>query len=316
MEYVYLDSEIFQYMKNKVYQNSIDGTAFEKHILELSKKYIFPFSAGHLRDLSFSKSEYHKVDLEYLNRISRGCALTMDVNNLPQMVCEVNIFTSFSKILAESKPIEVQLKVKSNESFSIDMTALSKKTLLRPFLESNHGIWDSGVMEKFISEVQNNIDTPEYYKRFRSEVAELEGKYSGTNTLINQESDYFKRLAPFLDFLTTNDLDILAGNFDKTLESFLSIDGKKLECLTLPEKIQLVYSILDFNSIFKETIKGKNKPSNMSRDCEHLYFASNAKYFVTDDAGLFKKAKFVCNALSLKVKVLTSKGFVDESLSQ
>jgi hypothetical protein len=182
-------------------------------------------------------------------------------------------------------------------------------------LESNNENWDSGVMEKLISEVQNNIDTPEYYKRFRSEVSELKAKYSGTPTILNQESDYFKRLIPFLDFLTTDDLTVLAGNFDKTLESFLSIDGRRVEELTFPAKIELASSLLDFNPMFREKINNKNKPSNMWRDNEHLIFASHAKYFVTDDKRLFKKAKFVYDVLSLNVEVLSPTDFVAASQS-
>lgn len=312
MEYVYLDWQIFQYMKNHVRQNSIDGTAFEGLVRTLSEKYIFPFSAGHLMDLSISKPEYHNADIEYLNTVSRGFVLIMDDKNLPLMVrCrEDNIRASLDKILTESKPTEVQFNVKSNGSFPIDMTALSKKSLLRPLLESNNENWDSGVMEKLISEVQNNIETPEYYKRFRSEVSELKAKYSGTPTILNQESDYFKRLIPFLDFLTTDDLRVLVGNFDKTLESFLSIDGRGVEELTFPAKIELASSLLDFNPMFSEKINNKNKPSNMWRDNEHLIFASHAKYFVTDDKRLFKKAKFVYDVLSLNVEVLSPTDFV------
>jgi len=60
---------------------------------------------------------------------------------------------------------------------------------------------------------------------------------------------------------------------------------------------------LDFNQNFRDKIKKKNKPSNMLRDI---------KYYITEDDMTYKKSKFVCEALHLKVKILKMNEFINK----
>ncbi|MDQ7084075.1 MAG: hypothetical protein Q9M36_03710 [Sulfurovum sp.] len=104
----------------------------------------------------------------------------------------------------------------------------------------------------------------------------------------------------------------MKNNFNKTMISFLSIDNRVIEDLTMGAKIDLAYSVLDFNQNFRDKIKNKNKPSNMLRDMKHLYFATEAKYYITEDDMTYKKSKFVCEALHIKVKILKMNEFINK----
>ena len=60
----------------------------------------------------------------------------------------------------------------------------------------------------------------------------------------------------------------------------------------------------DLLNISEAMINKKNRPSNMHRDLKNLFFASDAKYYVTEDDATYKKSKFVARSLGLPVRVV------------
>ena len=42
----------------------------------------------------------------------------------------------------------------------------------------------------------------------------------------------------------------------------------------------------------------------MSRDLKNFFYASSAKYYVTEDDATYKKAKFIAKVMGLKVRVV------------
>ena len=62
--------------------------------------------------------------------------------------------------------------------------------------------------------------------------------------------------------------------------------------------------LLDFSPLFRDKINNKNRPSNMHRDLKNFFFASDAKYYVTEDDATYKKSKFVAGLLGLPVRVV------------
>lgn len=319
MQYIYLDWNVIQYMKNSVEdcKRSIDGKQFEKLIEKLSyKKYAFPASEGHLRDLKVSYSPdniYYKEDLEYLNKISNGYVLALTEDEKLELIQnQVDLTIFFQELIDEIDP-KVDFTYSGETRIEIAMDQLSDDSLLKPFIAENNGVLDSSVMAAFLSHKYENIDNPDYYKRWRHEVSRIKKMFSSTkNSVIDQQSSYFKSLIPFLDFLLEDDIQKIEDNFKETILSFLNIDGKRnFDTMTLGEKIELAYSLLDYNPNFRDKINKKNKPTNMFRDIKNLFFASEAKYYITEDNMTYKKAKFVCKVLELPVKVLKMDEFMN-----
>ena len=82
----YFDSNVIQYMMN---QESLNGE-LRANILVLlhliqnefnRDNWCLPFSQAHLEDISFSREEYIKKDLEYLYDFSRGWVISEDISN-------------------------------------------------------------------------------------------------------------------------------------------------------------------------------------------------------------------------------------------
>lgn len=289
----------------QVVEGKFDAVKFKSFMQDLKSKYVFPASEGHLKDLAakFKEENWPHVekDILFLNEISESSMLGV----LPDeslMPVNANIKDEFKKILNE-REVEPEFSIKG-ESCQVDMGKLSQENLFRPFLEKNNGVLDVSVMDSFLNMMWDSIDDPDFYKLLRKEVESLHKTIPGQNTIINQESPYFRRIEPFLDIGKINDPEELEEKFEEILSSFLAIDGRTLNTLTKGQKIQNAYLLLDFSPLFRDKINKKNRPSNMDRDLKNLFFASDAKYYVTEDDATYKKSKFVARLLGLTVRVV------------
>lgn len=320
MKYIYLDWNVFQYMKQETVleKKSINGLEFKELVKRISNKYTFPYSEGHLKDLSISQAEYIAEDLEFIKTISKNNILGfIDDEKIVIQKDYIDIKTFFNQLKESSKDEleqEINLDITSNTCYEIAVNEMDENNLLKPFIEQNNGILDDKVFSKFIMMMYQNIDNPDFYKKFRIQVDQLKKNFeSTTNTLIDKDSRYYSELIAFLSFMVENDMNNMKENFHKTMISFLNIDKKRIfEDLTIGAKIELAYSLLDYNQHFRDKINKKNRPTNMFRDIKHLHFASDAKYYITEDNTTYKKSKFVSEVLGLNVKVLKMNELVNK----
>lgn len=320
MKYIYLDWNVLQYIKQETVleKKYINGIEFKKLIKKLSNKYIFPYSEGHLRDLSISHEKYIKEDLEFIKTISQNHILGFDDNE--KIVIQkdyIDIETFFNQVKESTKDElnqEINFNFTTNNHYDIATNQMDNNSLSKPFIEQNNGILDNKVFANFMMMMYQNIDNPDLYKKFRTEVHQLKKKFENTpNVLIDKKSDYYNELIPFLNFIIENDIIDMKKKFHKTMISFLDIDKKRnFENLTIGAKIELAYSLLDYNQHFKDKINKKNRPTNMFRDIKHLHFASDAKYYITEDDTTYNKSKFVSEVLGLNVKVLKMNEFISK----
>lgn len=279
MRYIYLDWNVIQYMKNSTVQDSINGPEFANLVHKLSKKYQFPFSEGHLRDLAisfkFQNKSYVDEDLDYLNKISNGYALgTIDENEALVTTNNVNIKEFFNELLNE-QPDEPVFNI-SGGKYSVNSAKLSGGDIFKPHLKKNNGILDQNVMLSVLQELWAHIDDPNFYKRFRNQVSTLKSTFQKRDTILDKKSVYFKGLLPLLDFLCSEEPLKYQDNFEDVIQSFLSINGRILDERKIGQKIELVYMLLDFHPYFMDKVNKNNRPSNIGRDCKNLFFASQA----------------------------------------
>jgi len=122
--------------------------------------------------------------------------------------------------------------------------------------------------------------------------------------------ELFMHLGPFINSVNYDE-NTLSSKWKKICESWFSLNHP------LPiSKAQLLiqgYTLLDMHPLFYDKLKKrKNTLNNIIHDGTHVYYASEAKCFVSEDAHTRKKAKFIYNALGIDTKVLSEKEFLDE----
>lgn len=321
MKYIYLDWNVFQYIKHEAISEKkhINAVEFKKLIKKLSNKYIFPYSEAHLRDLAISNNEHYvNEDLKFIENISNNYVLGFIENEkivIQKDYIDIKKFFDEIKLnIREELNRELVLDFKTNNSYSISIDEVSNDDLFKPFIEQNNGILDNEVFRDFIINMYQNIDNSDFYKKFRTQICQLKSKFENTtNTILDKNSNYYHELIPFLDFIIENDITKMKQNFHSAMISFLNIDKKRIfEDLTIGAKIELAYSLLDYNQHFRDKINNKNRPTNIMRDMKHLHYASDAKYYITEDIMTYKKSKFVSEVLGLKVKILKMSEFINK----
>lgn len=313
-KYIYLDWNVIQHIKhkNKIEIKLIDGEKFGTLIENLRNRYVFPFSEAHLRDLSISEVEYYDEDLNFLSKLSDDYVLGFLPEEKIVYEKHPNIKKFFWETIEEQKKEKEEVENMKMEyympnSFDINVDKIPKDHIMKSFLKENNGVLDTKVFLSLLDLIKENMNNPKIYKQFRNSVTMMKKMIEkNSNTVIDQKSTYFKKLIPFLDFIFMDDIELMKEIFIDVMKSFLSINNsRKFETISIGAKIELAYGLLDYNHRFKDAINKKNKPDNILRDKKHFHFASQARYYITEDDMTYKKSKFVSEVLGLKVKVLS-----------
>lgn len=313
-KYIYLDWNVIQHIKhkNKIEKKLIDGEKFGTLIENIRNRYIFPFSEAHLRDLSISKEEYYDEDLKFLSKLSDDYVLGFLSEEKIIYKKHQNIKNFFLETIEEQKKEKEEVENMEMEyymptSFDIDVDKIPKEYIMKDFLKENNGVLDTKVIPSLLNHLKENMDNPKIYKQFRNSVTMIKKMIEiNSNTVIDQKSRYFKKIIPFLDFILMDNIEIIKKDFIDIMKSFLAINDSRIyEAMPTGAKIELAYSLLDYNPNFRDSIDKKNRLYNILRDLKHFHFASHAKYYITEDEMTYKKSKFVSVVLGLKVKVLS-----------
>jgi hypothetical protein len=320
-EYIYLDWNIFQNMKHSYHDNNTEAKELEKLISKLSKKYFFPYSGVHLEDLVVStekNSNFILEDLSYLKNISNGFLIgrIKELNN-ELRIEKFSVLKAYKQI-KENYEFEKSIKINFNtpqfDPIEIELSQMNKDNLFYNLLKNNKGIFDSKIFNDFIENLIENINNSGFINKFRKNVMELKQAFKNThNSILDQNSIYFENIEDFLTCTQITNKESFQKDFNKYLKSFfLATEYHNGENMPLDYRIYKSFCLLDYSSLFKEKFKKKNKPSNARRDSSHLYFASKAKYFITEDKNLYEKVKFISEVFNLKLKVLKTTEFLNK----
>ncbi|WP_322053667.1 hypothetical protein [Paraburkholderia bannensis] len=319
-EYIYLDWNVIQYAKNPR-QGRMDET-LAPLIKRLSKKYRIPYSEAHLRDLASGFSDktrkYVYDDLEFLPDITKSDAIVFlrnEQNGQDSIGIQPrNCKEDFASILSEIKNeenIDIKFFPSGGVGFSVDISMLDQEDVFLESLKNNNGELNSSVISQVLQELWDNQNNPDFYKRFRRQVQKVvEHLEARPNTLINESTTARSELAQFFKYLSLEKEEEIEEIFLPALAAFAKLSGRDFERLSTGEKMDLAYSLLDFQPIFSEKVNKKNRPSNQLRDLKHFLSAANARIFVTEDAGSLGKSRLVIRALGMRVKALNVSEFI------
>ena len=124
------------------------------------------------------------------------------------------------------------------------------------------------------------------------------------------KKELYEHLNPFMES-REYDIDKLRKQWKSICESWFSLNH------TLPlKKSQLLiqgYTLLDMHPLFGEKLKkNKNTLDNIIRDGNHVYYASEADFFVSEDETTRKKTSFMYEAFDIRTKVVSEKEFQKE----
>ena len=327
-ECIYLDWNVFKYMSSP----RSDKESLDVDILSLVKrlknKYIIPYSEGHIKDRS---SRYKE---EYRSEIEKDFAFTKTITEDYLLISSSRIYDEkrkkcFPEIIITKKSmmeyfdayvdmvkVESTVDIKPDgikfEEFTVDMNGIGEDHPLYEFLKNNDGKVSTSGIDEFVNDLYQIIfDDTELYKRLRSYIEKLDAE-----KILNQQMDFNARLqtdrllyymAPMIECLH-DDENALSTKWKGICECWFSMNGGKP---SFEQMMKQGYVLLDFHPLFNDKLKkGKNTLDNIVRDGSHCYYASRAKYFVSEDEKTRKKTALMYKTFGIKTKVVSEGEFV------
>ncbi len=316
--YIYLDWNIFKYLKSK--DEKYDS--LRETVENVMRGYVLPYSEAHIYDLlsnfDASKYEYVKSDLEIVTKYSKNVVVGEGTNSgefVMEIYEPIEIFNKVRKLSEESKPHVDIAKIAGNDpngTVKIDMDKMNKDSPLYAMLENTTGWYIPEIAAAyFANQFQSIFDEKDPYRSIRNAVKQVrEGiKNNKTLEMTKEIEDYISKAEKFLELIEVDDMEVLKSNFIEAFSSHLSLTGKTIDDLSVRNKIVNAYALIDFHPLFQEKIKN-NRASNMTRDSVHAYYAMKSKYFISFDKATIEKTNFVYEVFGIKTKALHMDDFV------
>ena len=319
--YIYIDWNVVKYMKEPRSNCIRMDNECRETIYKLKRKYKFPFSEAHIQDrASKFREEYRdKVieDFMFFGGIS---------DNLVIGRCEEKdkfIMQYYNPMKMFNDEVEkIENKVKQDNlytpqgTFQADMSKIGEDHPLYEMLKANNGLYTPTAMNDYIEKMFDKIfsDANEY-KRFRNYIGKVN---IDKNELLNQQSNLgdmlyaqylYNHMQEFVKSMQYN-REELKQNWENITKEYLSMSSTT----NLSKEKSLIqgYMLLEMHPIFYDQLKNKkNTLDNIRRDAMHVYYASEAKYFISEDLHTREKTKFLYEVYNIKTKVVSEEEFLE-----
>ena len=303
MKAIYIDWNIFQDIK----QDRECYGLYEKLIDAKNKGFIIPYSRAHLQDLFRSNNEeYIKEDLEFISSITDNyyCSKYEEKNREIQIIYEkqpaINLYPLIKNIAKDTRRPNIPLY--SFEPYKVDTKQISENNILLKYLKPVGDVMSPDLLFHMMNDFYPRIFEDHILQnKFKKSLNEVRALNNPAFKIISEMAFY----KYFFEKENT-----ISENLVEIVNSFLSISNKSIEKISLMETITTTYSILDYFPCLSEKISKKNNINNINTDGEHVFFGLFAKYFVTGDKNILKKAEILKKGFGLKVNLYSKENFI------
>ncbi len=314
-KYIYLDWNVIKYMKEPRLNKGELDKEFKDTVFKLKKKYKFPYSFAHIKDRAnrYSEEYYDQVkeDFEFAETVNDTICVEID-RDRPILVKET-MQTCFNEYLSKLSEEISSIDGSFPFTFNVNMDKIDETHPMYEFLRERNGEISSKGMEEFLQGLYSAIfQDNRKYKKLRDYVNNFDFEHAIDQEYSFGELIYFDKLLyhmfPFLDSFK-DDESTLLKKWSRIANHWFSLNNTELRMDLL---LIQGYSLLDMHPLFKEKLKkGKNTLDNIIRDGNHCFYASRAKYFISEDENTRIKTAFLYRAYGIKTKVVSEQEFLN-----
>lgn len=319
MTRVYIDSNVFRYLKNPNYSKLLEN------LIEQKEKLIFYYSYAHLSDLTRDKTNKKFEDLLFMEQLVDKNYLNLHIEETivnVQIVSPTEAFNNldhtplseiinFSELFSEMEPNEcdtpeiIDAKNKMKLIFNMPIGNLGIPNF-------NDGIEENNPLNRMLPALDN-----------KSTLMDLIKGMLETFDNLNEDPSIWRGLRNYsIDTLNLKkfNIDINDKNFDAELKdtplqkSFIEFvedtftHNKSLEKQREFNFFINAYSCLNILGLDNEK-NSKVVFSSFQNDAQHAYYAAHCEYLISDDEQLLLKAKVLYNLFGIETKVLNLADF-------
>lgn len=320
-KYIYLDWNVIKNIINPRNNQQELDEEMKRIIFELKKKYKIPYSHAHIKDRASRYNEKYRKEVEedlgFVEKISDALCLGRSDDLQSFVMVHKNVIDFFDDEIKNTQNEEkfpYQNILDLTGPFNVDMDKINMDHPLYEMLNENDGRFTLTSLdiffEKFYDEIFSDADK---YKKFRMymEQFQLNKEKARSQQASLKERDYLDFLLmhmwPFMESMEYN-IPKLKTRWKDIAESWFTMHHGNI---SLDMCLILGYVLLDFHPQFHDKLKkNKNTLDNIVRDGNHAYFASEAKYFVSEDRHTREKTHFLYDVYGIKTKVMSEDEFV------
>ena len=314
MTRVYLDSNIFRYLKDV---EKLD--LFEK-LISSKDELIYYYSFAHLSDLSRDKSEKKFEDLLFMEQIVDKNFLNLYPDEkfvncqiaTPSEAYNSSDFSPINEVLNFPKLFE-EMKIREDDSPEVKLAKENFETLLHAPLESlgypnlTDIIGDDNPVKKLLPKLPENGTLRDL----------IQGMLNSFNDLIEDPSIWREFRSFSIQYLGLQKFDLVINSVDfnnllkdtpiqKTFLEFVEDTFKHNKDLEKQRQFNFfinAYNCLNLLGLDKERNK-KVVFSSFQNDAQHAFYASHCDYLVSNDEQLLIKARILYELFNIETRVL------------
>jgi len=257
--YIYLDWNIFKYLKSK--DEKYDS--LREAVENVMRGYVLPYSEAHMYDLlsNFDESKYEfvKSDLEIVTKYSKNVVIgeATDSDEFVMKIYKpIEIFNRIRKLSEDSKPHFDIAEIAGNDpngAAKIDIDKMDQDSPLYAMLEKTGGWYTpENAAAYFTNQFQSIFDEKDPYRNIRNAVKQVRVGIKNNTTLerTKEIEDYIAKADKFLELIEVDDIEVLKSQFLEAYSSYLLLNEKKMDELSVRDKIVNAYALLDFHPLF------------------------------------------------------------------
>lgn len=311
--YIYLDWNVFKYMKDNRLQYKELDEEFLYLINTIKRRYKIPISQAHIKDRMSRFSEKHiedvKDDFAFVANVCEGYFIGNIPNENNQLgLVKADIRNCYIDYMNEMKNSQNDIDLVSFISdCAIDLNSVNSSHPMYCYLKDNQGtmkdfdVFLEKMYTDIFEETGSYANLRDYIRQFEIDRAEF---HVFNLTELCELDRLLYHITPFLLSFKYDSIDKLCDSWKNIANRFFSynVNNPSMELLLIQG-----YVLLDMHPLIKKEKlkKRKNTLDNIIRDGSHCYYASKANYFVSEDEAIRAKVSFLYSAYDIKTKVLS-----------
>lgn len=313
-KYIYLDWKVFKYIKEPRKEYEELDKRVKEIITRTRSKYVYPFSEAHLRDC------VNKYKPEYREKVEEDLTFTEDVSERfclayrPDKRCiqpiKQSITEVFDQVISlQNKPLDLSAVYPEMVPFEVKKKEFENDKLVNGFLSAEKGVWDRSKMSELVERIfwecfaskatYDTVRKQEWKRQQRKEERCINDIYYNVTQ---------KNLERLIRCYESADVEYIIRNWKNAIIDAISIHYPKEE-ISDEGLICSAYCLLDWHPMYRDKLGKKNTFSNITRDAKHVWYASQAHMFVTEDKHTRKKCDVLYKSFGIKTKVLSMEEF-------
>ncbi len=253
--------------------------------------------------------------MEFFEKLSDGYCLAQCAATNQLKPIKIPARQVFASVLNQKRPqMDFSKYFPQMQSFYVDKSKLTEDMILYDKLMETDGHFSKQSLDTLIKYYAENMFTDnKIYKSYRELACEKtpELDHDASNkinaTYAKEVELHFEKLKVALN--TSGNEESLVQIWKEAVFDTITVHHSYNDN-DLRDLMIYSYIVLDLHPDFRDKLKKKNTLEHVMVDASNIWYGSQARYFITEDKAMRKKAEFIYKVFGCNVKMCNKSEFV------